>query len=76
MRRGAKVKDAETAAAQQSFAGADVAIKKFTSPFDSAEIAKRAYREIRILRLLNEDGRCGQIIKLLHLFTPDGEWNW
>ncbi|KAI6176185.1 Mitogen-activated protein kinase [Aphelenchoides bicaudatus] len=44
-----------------------VAIKKFTRPFQSPIHAKRAHRELRLLRLMNHEN----IIDLLDVFSPD-----
>lgn len=44
----------------------EVAIKKLSRPFQNVTYAKRAYREIKLLRLVNHPN----IIKLLNVFTP------
>lgn len=44
-----------------------VAIKKFTRPFQSPIHAKRAHRELRLLRLMNHEN----IIEMYDVFTPD-----
>lgn len=44
-----------------------VAIKKLHRPFQSAEHAKRTFRELTLLRRMNHD----YVIKLLNVFTPD-----
>lgn len=47
--------------------GEKVAIKKFTRPFQSPIHAKRAHRELRLLRLMNHEN----IIDMHDVFTPD-----
>ncbi|KAG5282628.1 hypothetical protein AALO_G00058090 [Alosa alosa] len=44
-----------------------VAIKKLYRPFESLIFAKRAYREVRLLRHIQHDN----VISLLNIFTPD-----
>ncbi|KAI6207072.1 Mitogen-activated protein kinase [Aphelenchoides besseyi] len=46
-----------------------VAIKKFTRPFQSAIHAKRAHRELHLLRLMNHEN----IIDMHDVFTPDSD---
>uniref|UniRef100_A0A480Y2R3 Mitogen-activated protein kinase n=1 Tax=Sus scrofa TaxID=9823 RepID=A0A480Y2R3_PIG len=47
--------------------GAKVAIKKLYRPFQSELFAKRAYRELRLLKHMRHDN----VIGLLDVFTPD-----
>ncbi|XP_053325145.1 mitogen-activated protein kinase 14A-like [Spea bombifrons] len=47
--------------------GQTVAIKKLQRPFQSLVHAKRAYRELRLLRHMNHEN----VISLLDVFTPD-----
>uniref|UniRef100_A0AAY4BW04 mitogen-activated protein kinase n=1 Tax=Denticeps clupeoides TaxID=299321 RepID=A0AAY4BW04_9TELE len=46
-----------------------VAIKKLYRPFQSLILAKRAYRELRLLRHIQHEN----VISLLNVFTPDTE---
>lgn len=46
-----------------------VAIKKLSRPFRNTTHAKRAYRELKLLRLVNHVN----IIKLLNVFTPQND---
>lgn len=48
--------------------GRDVAIKKLSRPFQSVMHAKRAFREIRLLKHMNHEN----VISLLDAFTPQG----
>ncbi|KAL1451911.1 hypothetical protein WDU94_006244 [Cyamophila willieti] len=43
-----------------------VAIKKMTNPFQNVVFAKRAYREIKLMKLFNHKN----IMGLLNAFTP------
>ncbi|CAD5227071.1 unnamed protein product [Bursaphelenchus xylophilus] len=56
-------------AAECLLTGEKVAIKKFTRPFQSPIHAKRAHRELRLLRLMNHEN----IIDMYDVFTPDPE---
>lgn len=49
--------------------GERVAIKKFTRPFDDIEHAKRAFREITILRHLM-GGPLNNVLRLIDAYTP------
>uniref|UniRef100_A0A4W4FNP6 mitogen-activated protein kinase n=1 Tax=Electrophorus electricus TaxID=8005 RepID=A0A4W4FNP6_ELEEL len=49
------------------FTGSKVAIKKLQRPFQSELFAKRAYRELRLLKHMKHDN----VIGLLDVFTPD-----
>ncbi|KAM9674248.1 mitogen-activated protein kinase 12 [Trichechus inunguis] len=53
--------------AVDSRTGARVAIKKLYRPFQSELFAKRAYRELRLLKHLHHEN----VIGLLDVFTPD-----
>lgn len=53
-------------AARDTETGRRVAIKKMTRPFERIERAKKAYRELSILRVVNHRN----IIQLLDSFTP------
>lgn len=52
--------------AQDSILGKNVAIKKLSRPFSNQLHAKRSFRELRLMRLVNHPN----IIGLLNLFTP------
>uniref|UniRef100_F6ZTS0 mitogen-activated protein kinase n=1 Tax=Macaca mulatta TaxID=9544 RepID=F6ZTS0_MACMU len=53
--------------AVDSHTGAKVAIKKLYRPFQSELFAKRAYRELRLLKHMRHEN----VIGLLDVFTPD-----
>ncbi|KAM4609547.1 mitogen-activated protein kinase 12-like [Discoglossus pictus] len=53
--------------AKNRLTGECVAIKKLLRPFQSLVHAKRAYRELRLLKHMNHDN----VISLLNVFTPD-----
>uniref|UniRef100_A0A2K6KAM8 mitogen-activated protein kinase n=1 Tax=Rhinopithecus bieti TaxID=61621 RepID=A0A2K6KAM8_RHIBE len=53
--------------AVDSRTGAKVAIKKLYRPFQSELFAKRAYRELRLLKHMRHEN----VIGLLDVFTPD-----
>ncbi|XP_058818291.1 stress-activated protein kinase JNK-like [Topomyia yanbarensis] len=53
-------------AAMDTVTGRPVAIKKLSRPFQDVTHAKRAYREIKLMRLVDHPF----IIKLLHAYTP------
>ncbi|XP_068110105.1 mitogen-activated protein kinase 12-like [Hyperolius riggenbachi] len=53
--------------AKDSLDGERVAIKKLLRPFQSLVHAKRAYRELRLLKHMNHEN----VISLLNVFTPD-----
>uniref|UniRef100_A0A2M4BQ81 Stress-activated protein kinase JNK n=2 Tax=Anopheles marajoara TaxID=58244 RepID=A0A2M4BQ81_9DIPT len=46
--------------------GRQLAVKKLSQPFQNETFAKRAYREIRLMRLIDHPN----IIKLLYAYTP------
>ncbi len=48
--------------------GENVAIKKLTRAFATTEDAKRAYREVKLLRLLCADGQGEDILQLKFLY--------
>ncbi|CAF1526645.1 unnamed protein product [Rotaria magnacalcarata] len=48
-----------------------VAIKKLTRPFQSDEIAQRAYRELKLTQYLTHPD--AQLLQLYHVFTPEQE---
>lgn len=47
----------------------NVAIKKLCRPFQNVIQAKRAYRELKLLKVVNHNN----IISLLDVFTPSGQ---
>ena len=51
--------------------GENVAIKKLTRAFATTEDAKRAYREVKLLRLLCADGQGEDILQLKFLYRCD-----
>uniref|UniRef100_A0A8C5R7J1 mitogen-activated protein kinase n=1 Tax=Leptobrachium leishanense TaxID=445787 RepID=A0A8C5R7J1_9ANUR len=51
----------------RSRTGETVAIKKLIRPFQSKVHAKRAYRELRLLKNMNHEN----VISLINVFTPD-----
>ncbi|XP_078515454.1 mitogen-activated protein kinase 14A-like [Lissotriton helveticus] len=53
--------------ARDQATGEKVAIKKLYRPFQSVIHAKRAYRELRLLKHINHEN----VISLLNVFTPD-----
>ncbi|KAM5149048.1 mitogen-activated protein kinase 14-like [Mantella aurantiaca] len=53
--------------AKDSATGERVAIKKLLRPFQSLVHAKRAYRELRLLKHMNHEN----VISLLNVFSPD-----
>ncbi|KAJ1111350.1 hypothetical protein NDU88_008686 [Pleurodeles waltl] len=53
--------------AKDQATGEKVAIKKLYRPFQSVIHAKRAYRELRLLKHINHEN----VISLLNVFTPD-----
>eukprot|EP00079_Xenopus_tropicalis_P015977 XP_004914193.1 PREDICTED: mitogen-activated protein kinase 12 isoform X2 [Xenopus tropicalis] len=53
--------------AQDRLTGERVAIKKLLRPFQSLVHAKRAYRELRLLKHMKHEN----VISLLNVFTPD-----
>jgi len=54
------------AAAYDDVTGDNVAIKKLSRPFQNVTHAKRAYRELRLMSLVNHKN----IIKLINVFSP------
>jgi len=54
------------AAAYDEATGENVAIKKLSRPFQNVTHAKRAYRELRLMSLVNHKN----IIKLINVFSP------
>ncbi|XP_052865024.1 stress-activated protein kinase jnk-1-like [Anopheles cruzii] len=46
--------------------GRRLAVKKLSQPFQNETVAKRAYRELKLMRLINHPN----IIKLLYAYTP------
>ena len=58
--------------------GTEVAIKRILSPFHSIQHAKRSYREVRLLRIVNEDvdpdtndRLCVDMVKMLDAFSAE-----
>ncbi|MEE6502452.1 hypothetical protein FKM82_004520, partial [Ascaphus truei] len=53
--------------ARDLLTGERVAIKKLIRPFQSLVHAKRAYRELRLLKHMNHEN----VISLMNVFTPE-----
>ncbi len=53
--------------AYDAVAQREVAIKKLSKPFNDPVIAKRTYRELKLLNHFSHDN----VLDLLHVFTPD-----
>ena len=54
-------------AAEDTYTGDKVAIKKLSRPFQSKVHAKRSYRELKLLRHMEHEN----VLDLLDVFTPD-----
>ena len=68
----------QVALVHDSVLGTEVAIKRILDPFRSIQHAKRSFREVRLLRLVNEDvdpdtndRRCVEMVKMIDAFSSE-----
>eukprot|EP00042_Codosiga_hollandica_P045460 m.463114 g.463114 ORF g.463114 m.463114 type:complete len:219 (-) comp57030_c0_seq1:679-1335(-) len=56
--------------AVDTMTGESVAVKKLTRWNHSVDDCKRAFREIKLLRLLNIEGLCADLLRIIHVYSP------